>query len=65
MRKLAPRIRSEMRYKNIRHPDPRPASVVRRPGAEPEAVRALRPFEEQTCCTWTKNTTRHACWSAL
>eukprot|EP00966_Prymnesium_polylepis_P106694 2469922-Prymnesium_polylepis.1 len=19
----------------------------------------------KTCCTWTKNTTRHACWSAL
>jgi hypothetical protein len=42
MRKPEPRIRSEMRCKNIRHPDSRPASVVPRHGAEPEAVRAVR-----------------------
>eukprot|EP00966_Prymnesium_polylepis_P051779 1198943-Prymnesium_polylepis.2 len=23
------------------------------------------PARQRTCCTWTKNRTRHACWSAL
>eukprot|EP00966_Prymnesium_polylepis_P172589 3991499-Prymnesium_polylepis.1 len=43
--------------------------------ATPAAVFRLEPKKpwnlqvelklDPTCCTWTKNRTRHACWSAL
>eukprot|EP00966_Prymnesium_polylepis_P227322 5260270-Prymnesium_polylepis.1 len=41
-------------------------STVRYPhsGAAVQAP-TVRYAPTATCCTWTKNRTRHACWSAL
>eukprot|EP00966_Prymnesium_polylepis_P194119 4499987-Prymnesium_polylepis.1 len=39
-------------------------ALASRPAATGFPVRA-RTRQRQTCCTWTKNRTRHACWSAL